>query len=77
VLRPDRLRERLHDSVGSLKAREIWSVVDGAGLVHAIVFPGRSALAYLTLCDRTFGGDEVQRGDQVRTCLQCLAKEER
>lgn len=63
--------------MGTLKAREIWTVVDGAGLVHAIVFPGRSARAYLTLCDQTFGGDEVQIGGRVRTCFQCLAKEER
>jgi len=60
-----------------MTARTIWSVVDSTGLVHAIVFPGRSAMAYLTLCDQTFGSDEVQQGDRVRTCLQCLAKEER
>lgn len=64
-------------SQGTLTARTMWSVIDSAGLVHSIVFPGRAAMAYLTLCDKTFGGDEVQQGDRPRTCFQCLAKEER
>ena len=57
--------------------RSLWTVVDGVGVIHIINFPGRSAMAYRTLCDRSYGSDETNVGDRAPTCLQRIGLEGR
>jgi hypothetical protein len=61
--------------VGAAPHCSEYTVVDGVGVVHIVTFPGRSLLAYRTLCDRTFGSDEIQAGTRTPTCLECIAEE--
>ena len=54
-----------------------FTFVDGAGLVHSVVFPAKARLAYLTYCGQPADSDAVLHNDNPRTCLMCIAEESR
>jgi hypothetical protein len=64
-------------AVDATPRRSEWTIVDGVGVVHIVNFPGRSFIAYRTLCDRTYGSNEIQAGTRTPTCLQCIGQEGR